>query len=135
MFVFSLLFLRLTTTTPFCLSPILRFNKADWFYLKFLLVWVFYTVKNALSHGLLTVFEDWYIYTYICVSDRDNLIVYHFGSLFSKTKWLCHDPLSFYSFFFSFHLEVTCSFNVFHLWCRGKKFQLRKPLLYDLIFK
>ena len=38
-------------------------------------------------------------------------------------------------FCFSFHLEMTWYFHVFHLWYRVKQHQLIKALLYDLSFK
>ena len=72
---------------------------------------------------------------YISIAERDGIVVWNFGSLFSDRNWLCHDPLKFYSFCFSFHLEVTWSLHVFHLFFRGKQRQPRKPLLYYLVFK
>ena len=47
-----------------------------------------------------------------------------------REKRIVHDYLPFYSFCFSFHSEVTCSLHVFYLCYRGKRHQLRKPLLY-----
>ena len=70
-FMCSLLFLGLKITTSFHVSPILRCNKSDWYYLQSLPVLGFCTVKTALSHGLLTWFADiyihLYIYIYICI--------------------------------------------------------------------
>ena len=49
-------------TSSFWLSPILRFNKAYWLYLQSLLLWAF---CNFLSHDLLNVVVDWYMYVYV----------------------------------------------------------------------
>ena len=73
--------------------------------------------KNALSHGLLTGFADWYMYVYMYLWEkrrcRLTVWLYVFGE-----KWICHDTLNFYSFCFIFRLKVTCSLHVLHLWYR-----------------
>ena len=90
--------------------------------------------KTELLNGLLTGFEYWYRYVYMYCLERKNRCVtlwfYNFVD-----KWLCHNNLTFYSFCFSFCLEVTCSIHVFHLWFRGKLRQSRNPLLYYLVLK
>ena len=134
MFVFSLLFWGFTMTTSF-LSPALSFNKEDWFCLQSLPVWGFCTVKTVLLHGLHTMFVYWYICIFIYIFERYDIIVYPFGSLFLEIKWFFYEPLTSYSFCFSFHLEVICSLCVFHLWYREKLHKLRKPLLYYLVCK
>ena len=95
---FSLLSLGLTTNKSLYLYTILRFNKADLFYLQSLPVWGWYTVNTSLSHCLQTWFVDWYICMYTCITDRDDTTVLPFGCLFLERKLLCHDPLTFYSF-------------------------------------
>ena len=134
-FMFSLLFLVFKRTTSLFLSPMLRFNKADWFHLQPLSVWGCCTVKTELLHGLHTGFTYWYICRNICISEKYDLTVYPFGSLFLEIKWLFHDSPIFYSFELCLQLEVTWSINSFHLCYRGKKLQQRKPQLYYLVFK
>ena len=60
----------------------------------------FCTVKTVLSHGLLTGFLDLYICMNICISERYNLVMYPFESLFLEIKWFFHDSLTFIHFGF-----------------------------------
>ena len=101
LFMFSLLFLGLIMTTPLCLSPLLRVNKADWFYLQLILMWGWFTIKTALPHGIQTGFADIYIYICmdICITERADLVVYHFGYLFLEIHLICHDTLTFIHLF------------------------------------
>ena len=114
---FSLLFLGLTMTTSFYLSPIqilIRWIESIY---NHPLCEVAVLYKTLLSHGLLTGFSDWYMYIYMYGWERwrHHVIVwlYVFGE-----KWLDNETLTFYSFCFSFHLEVTWYLCVFHLWYR-----------------
>ena len=118
-----LVILGLKMTTSLYFSPILRSNKANWFHLKLLSVWSCFTIENELLHGTQTGFEDWYICIYIFIAERDDLVVYPFGSLFLERKWLCHEYSTFYLFCFCFSLEVTWYIHVFHLCYRGKQLQ------------
>ena len=72
-----------------------------------------------------------YVFVY-CREKRSSRVNLRF-SIFGE-KRLCHETLTFYSFCFSLCLEVTCSRHVLHLWYRGKWPQLRKPLLYYLVY-
>ena len=96
-------------TTPFCLSPILRFDKGV--LIIFTIsphVPLIYRYKTVLFHGLLAGFVNWYMYVYMYFWDRwyhlVTVWIYIFGD-----KWIFHKTLTFYSFCFSLHLEVACS--------------------------
>ena len=124
-FIFPLLFLVLKMTASLCLYPIIRFNKADWFYLQSIPREVDVPYKTALSHGLLTGFTDWYMYVYMyCWERRRCRVTIRFYNF--REKWLGHDTLNFYSFCFIFHLEVAWSLHIFHLWQRGKTTSFKK---------
>ena len=124
----SLLFWGLTITMSFCLSPIPRFNKADWFYSQSLPMWGCCTVKTMLSECLHTWFVDWYIYVLIYVFLRYTTSSCTLLALFSlERKWLCHDFLTFYSFVF-IYIRKWHDINVFHLCYIVNKRQLRKTL-------
>ena len=105
--MFSLIFLGLTVTTSFRLSPILSFNKVDWFHLQ--LISVEFDLPLRLyfcTVSILGLSIDVYVWIYVLL--RDDLVVYHFGSLFLERKRLCHNSLPFYLFWLCFHSEVTC---------------------------
>ena len=82
MFMFSLLFLGLQITVSLCLSPIIRFNKANWLYLQSLYVWVFYTIKTVSSHSIHTGFLYWSMYLYMYFWERQPCCVKFWLSIF-----------------------------------------------------
>ena len=127
-FIFYLLVLRLTMTTLFYLSSILIFIKTDLFYLQPPCE-VILMYKNVLYHSLLIWLTDWYMYVYMYFWERQkiHLTVRFFG--FGE-KWLCHNPLTFYSFCFSFRSEVKFSLHVFDLFFGRKWCYSGKALLY-----
>ena len=111
-----------------------KFNRADWSHLQFIPVEV--TLLLRLRFWMVSRLRfsiDINVCIYILLIY--DLFMYHFGSLFSEIKWLCHDSLNFFSFCFCFHLEVTLSTHVFHLYFIGKRLHSRRPLLYYLVFK
>ena len=78
-----------------------------------------YCYKTTLLHGLLTGFEDWYMYVYMYWWDKRPCCV-TIWLYISEYNLLGHDTLTFYSFYFIFCLEVTWYLCVYHLWYRGK---------------
>ena len=146
LFMFSLLFLGLIMTTPLCLSPLLRVNKADWFYLQLILMWGWFTIKTALPHGIQTGFADIYIYICmdICITERADLVVYHFGYLFLERNGFVMTILLLLILVLlpvgrDMYVEIICRLlcqytsvilyiHVFHLCYIGKRRQSRKYL-------
>ena len=135
-------------TASYCLSPVLRFNKADWIYLQPPPVGSccnFIRLRYCMVY-LLVLWIDIYVNIYIL---RDDVVVYRLVLWFQRemtwcltirfyvfgAKWIGNDACTLYIFSFSFHMEVICSINVFHLLYRGNLRQSRKPLLYYLAFK
>ena len=92
-FMFSLKLLGWRMTLSSCLSPVVRFNKVDW-----------YIICMERRRRRVTVC--------FVISERNDLVI-----------------IILRLYIFSFHMEVTCSLHLFHLLYRGKRHQLRKPLL------
>ena len=104
--IFSLLFLVLINTTSFCLSPELRFNKADWFRIILL------PVGDALPLILLFLyspfrlgFEDWYIYMNIYCSETTSFCTILAPFFRTENKFFVN--LLFFIHIICFQLEVT----------------------------
>ena len=87
-----------------------------------------YRYKTTLLHGLLTGFEDWYMYVYMYWWDKRPCCVTIWFHIF-EYKLLGHDTLNFYYAYLIFYLEVTCSICVFRLWYRGKTTPFSKTSL------
>ena len=93
-----------------------------------------YHYKTGLSQGLLTgVLGLIYVCIYVFLRETTSLC---------NPLVICfwrEITLSWHSYFlfiiYIFHLEVTCSHHVLHLWSRGKRSKQRKLLLYDLVCK
>ena len=126
-------YLVCTITEAFFLSPILRFNNASWFYLQSLPVWLCCTVIILRYFAVFWLgFADWYMYVYMYFWEKQPCCVTLWTSVFEE-KLLCCRYLTFYSFCFRFHLEVTCSPHVIHWWYRRKWRRSIKYLLYYLV--
>ena len=107
-------FLRKTTSSCihlvvcFCIE--MNFSWHSWF----LFILTFGYIISERNEFVMTLL----IFIYL------NVWFYVFGN-----KWLCHDTLNFYSFCFSFHLEVTWSLRVFHFF-KEKRDIIRKNPCY-----
>ena len=126
-------YLGLTMTAPLCLYPILRFNKAHWFYLQQLPVrgccnfirlcycmvsWLFFKLIHVCIYVFLIDT------TLSCIS----LVLCFWREM--TLSWHSY----FYSFFSSSHLEVTCYRNVLHFWYLKKAMSVGKSLWSNLVY-
>ena len=102
-----------------------RFNKADWISLKFIPMWGWYIViiLRYPTFSWLGLWIDMCLYIYIFLRETVtscNCLVLKFQI---DMTW---SLLSYFLFIYIFHLEVTCSLCVFHLWYRGKTASVNK---------
>ena len=137
-------------TTTYCLSPVIRFNMADWIYLQLIPIGVCCTVIRLRYCTVYLLGLRINIRKYIYIEKRCCCVIvwiFDFGE-----KWLGHENPTFlktvwfhilewndlvmtlvlFIHFFSFHLEVTCSLHVFHLWYRGN--ELIQEKIYHIIW-
>ena len=120
------------------LSPILRFNKADWIYLQSLPVGFCCTVIRLRYHTVSLLGLRIYMCKYICIKRRRfhvTILLYGFrekwlgnynpnffklfGYMFLEQNDLVVMLVIFIHFCFSFRMEVACYFHVLNLWYRG----------------
>ena len=95
-FMFSLFFFGLENYYFFCLSPVLRFNKVDWFYSQSLPVRGLCTVYNCVIVRSPYWVEDWYMYVYMYFWDiRRCHVTVRFYNV--RDKLIGYDTLNFYS--------------------------------------
>ena len=64
------------------------------------------------------------VHVWSYISERNDLVMIILLCLTVRffvvgEKWLYYDGRNFYLFCFNFHMEVTCSHRVLHLWYRG----------------
>ena len=126
-------------TTSYCLSPVLRLNKANWYICKYI-YW-----ETALPYNHLVIWfqreVNWSWQSYFCLTVR----LYVFGA-----KWLVNDVRTFIHFVLTsvwkWHALFVCYIYLFWLQYGSdillpcipfmvwrKRPQLRKPLLYYLV--